>query len=138
MLAVTTGCRPKMDERETEVKHAIERYFQTWSDQDMEEYGASFMDDACVQFIDSEGELITLALAQFLDGQREGHRRAPYPQTEVPETMDIRFEADLARVVVYWKLTAGPRTEYGYDHFTLVKHMGKWRIINLVFYVTEQ
>ena len=52
--------------------------------------------------------------------------------------MDIRFESKLARVVVYWKLTAGPKTEYGYDHFTLMKHEGRWRIVNLVFYVTKR
>ena len=34
--------------------------------------------------------------------------------------------AKLARAIVYWKLTAGPRVEYGYDHFTLMKNRGKW------------
>jgi ABC-type transporter MlaC component len=35
---------------------------------------------------------------------------------------------------VYWKLTAGPRLQYGYDHFTLMKQNGEWKIVNLVFY----
>ena len=34
----------------------------------------------------------------------------------------------------HWKLTAGKRVEYGYDHFTLMKQDGQWRIVNLVFY----
>lgn len=136
-LPTVAGCRPNPDERETDVRQVIETYFRTWSDQDMEGYGATFMGGACVQFIDSEGEVQTQGLTPFLEGQAEYHRTAQHPSTEVPETMDIRFEADLARVVVYWKLTAGPRTEYGYDHFTLMRHDGAWRIVNLVFYLTE-
>jgi hypothetical protein len=48
--------------------------------------------------------------------------------------MDIRFEGKLARAAVFWKLTAGQRTETGYDHFLLMKSQGAWRIINLTFY----
>jgi hypothetical protein len=57
----------------------------------------------------------------------------------VPESIDIRFEAKLARVVVYWKLTIGSTREvFGYDHFTLSKRNGKWGIVNLVFYETKR
>ena len=59
------------------------------------------------------------------------------PAVEVPTSIDIRFEAKLARAVVAWKLTQGRRVETGYDHFTLIKLGGKWRIVNLVFYGTD-
>ena len=124
--------------RQSEVEKLIKHYFATWTSQDMEGYGACFMDGASVQFVDSQGTLKTFALAQFLAGQRESHRRARHRQTEVAESIDIRFESELARVVVYWKLTSGPTTTYGYDHFTLMKQRGRWRIANLLFYETKR
>jgi pyroglutamyl-peptidase len=121
-----------------EVEAFIRRYFQTWSDQDMDAYGRCFASNACIQFIDPDGRISLYTLAPFLTSQRESHRRARHRQTEVAESIDIRFEAQLARVVAYWKLTAGPRTEFGYDHFTLIKQQGQWRIANLVFYAAEE
>jgi hypothetical protein len=117
-----------------DVKEFIGRYFSTWSNQDMKGYDACFLPDACIQHIDARGNLTTSSRPDFIASQREYHRTAPYKTTEVAETVDIRFEEKLARVVVYWKLTAGPRIDYGYDHFTLIKHNGNWRIVNLVFY----
>jgi len=116
------------------VKEFIGRYFRTWSDQDMKGYDECFLPDACIQYLDSQGGLSTYSRLQFVADQRDYHRRAPVRATEVAESIDIRFEARLARVVVPWKLTAGPRTERGYDHFTLVRNQGNWRIVNLVFY----
>jgi hypothetical protein len=125
------------DPRRQEVEEMILRYFRTWSNQDMDGYGDCFRTNACVQFIDDDGRLVTLPLGPFLASQRESHRKAAHRQTEVAESMDIRFEQKLARVVVYWKLTAGPRVEYGYDHFTLMKYKGQWKIVNLAFYVSK-
>src|SRR5262249_6099105 len=105
--------------------------------QDMKGYEACFLPEASIQNIDAEGRLTTQARAPFIESQRNYHRTAEHRTTEVPETIDIRIEKKLARVVVYWKLTSGPRTENGYDHCTLVKHEGGWRIVNLVFYETK-
>ncbi len=117
-----------------EVREFIGRYFRTWSDQDMKSYDSCFLPDAGIQHIDSRGRLSTYSRSNFISSQRDYHRNAPHKTTEVPNTIDIRFEQKLARVVVHWTLTAGPRTESGYDHFTLMKHEGNWRIVNLVFY----
>ena len=70
--------------------------------------------------------------------QSSYHKSAVHKAIEVPVKTDITFEADLARAVVYWKLTAGPRTQFGYDHFTLIKQDGEWKIANLVFYGTKE
>lgn len=122
------------DPREQEVREFITHYFRTWSDQDMKGYNACFMADACIQHIDAQGRLTTQGRREFVAGQRDYHQRAPFRTTEVAESTDVRFEENLARAVVYWKLTAGPRKEWGYDHFTLIRHEGNWRIVNLVFY----
>jgi pyroglutamyl-peptidase len=119
-----------------EIKEFIGRYFKTWSDQDIKGYDACFLPDASVQHIAANGGLTTYTRLQFIASQREFHRTSPVKATEVAERVDIRFEEKLARVVVYWKLTAGARIEYGYDHFTLMRHDGNWRIVNLVFYTT--
>jgi len=129
--------KPK-DPRAQEVKEMVRRYFRTWSDQDMDGYNDCFLDDACIQFIDPRNGLTTSARLPFVASQRDYHRNAPHRTIEVPETIDVRFEEQLARVVVHWKLTAGPRTERGYDHFTLLKQEGKWRIVNLVFYIDDK
>lgn len=126
--------RPGDDPRQPEVREFVNRYFRTWSNQDMKGYDECFMSDATIQFLDSRGLLDTSSRRQFVAGQAEYHRTAQHRATEVPESIDIRFEGKLARAVVYWKLTAGPRIEYGYDHFTLLKQDGQWRIVNLVFY----
>jgi len=136
-LTWAASCRRTDDGEKAAVEQTIRRYFQVWSDQDIEAYGALFMDDACIQYLDSNDQLATFSLAPFLAIQKEAHDTAEHRHTEVPESIDIRFEEKLARAVVYYKLTAGPKTDYGFDHFTLVKHKGEWRIVNLLFYVTE-
>jgi len=122
---------------EKEVRAFVERYFKVWSDQDMDGYDDCFMTDAAIQHIDSQGQLFTIPRPRFVASQRDAHRRSPARMVEVPESIEIRFEQQLARAVVYWKLTAGPRVERGYDHFTLKKDRGRWRIANLLFYATS-
>ncbi len=126
--------RKSEDPRHQQIKEFISRYFRTWSEQDMKGYDACFLPDACIQHIDAQDRLTTSSRSQFIASQRDYHRNATHRTTEVAESMDIRLEEKLARVVVYWKLTAGPRTEWGYDHFTLMQVDGGWRIVNLVFY----
>jgi hypothetical protein len=99
----------------------------------MKGYGECFLTNSCIQFVDSRGNIQQFALPAFLAYQGELLRTGPR-ETETPESIDIRFESQLARVVVYWKLTAGSREVFGYDHFTLMKRDGKWGIVNLVFY----
>jgi hypothetical protein len=125
------------DLRRQEIEELIRRYFRTWSSQDMKGYGECFLDNACIQFIDAQGKIEPSNLPAFLAYQAE-LLRAGQQETEVPESIDIRFEAKLARVVVYWKLTVGARQVFGYDHFTLLKRNEKWGIVNLVFYETKR
>ena len=119
------------------MKAFIEHYFKSWSDQDMDAYDDCFMTDACIQYIDHQGQLFTTPRQRFVAGQREVHRRSSVRSIEVPETIEIRFEQKIARVVAYWRLNAGSRVQKGYDHFTLKKERGKWRIVNLLFYATS-
>src|SRR3954447_2507379 len=132
--AVYAQDRRTEEARLQEVRDFVGRYFRTWSNQDMKGYDECFLSDAVVQFLDPRGFLETTPRRQFVAGQTEYHRTAQHRATEVPESIDIRFEGKLARAVVYWKLTAGPRVEYGYDHFTVLKHDASWKIVNLVFY----
>jgi pyrrolidone-carboxylate peptidase len=128
------GPGPEKDPRQAEVREMVERYFKTWSEQNMKGYEDCFLPDAVVQFIDDRGKVSTQGRAEFVAGQRDYHRTSPEKTVEVPERIEISFGGRLAHAVVYWKLTAGKRVEYGYDHFTLQKQDGKWRIVNLVFY----
>jgi pyrrolidone-carboxylate peptidase len=121
------------DPREVAVRALIERYFQTWNAEDVDRYGQCFMPQAAVQLMDPAGRLTTLPLRIFLDSQREAHRETP-DMIETPERVDVRFEGKIARVIVYWKLIAGGKEQYGYDHFTIMPIGDQWRIANLFFY----
>jgi pyroglutamyl-peptidase len=135
--AITVAADPAPgDAAKAEVQQLIDRYFRSWSNQDMDRYGQCFMPQAAVQLIDEAGQLHTMPLAPFLRSQQDAHRQAANRMTETAESVEIRFDANLAHALVYWKLVDGPRTEYGYDHFTMMKSEGKWRIANLVFYTT--
>ena len=118
------------------VEKLIEEYFKSWSEQRMRDYGNCFADGAVIQEVGS-GEVSTQMKGPFVATQATYHKMAVFKAVEVPVRTAITFEADLARVVVYWKLTAGPRLQYGYDHFTLLKQDGKWKIANLVFYAVK-
>ena len=135
MTAGATGKKPD-EPRRQEVEEFIHRYFSTWSSHDMKGYGECFLSNASIQFIDARGEIQQDNLPRFLKAQAEALRKGE-SEKEEPESIDVRFEAELARAVVYWKLTAGPMTVYGYDHFTLARHDGQWGIVNLVFYETK-
>jgi hypothetical protein len=135
--AITAAADPPAeDAAKAEVEQLIERYFRTWSNQDMDRYGQCFMPQAAIQLIDEDSQLHTMPLTPFLRSQADAHRQAANRMTETAESVKIRFDAKLAHALVYWKLVDGGRTEYGYDHFTLMKSDGKWRIVNLVFYTT--
>jgi pyroglutamyl-peptidase len=116
------------------VKKLIEDYFKSWSEQRMKDYGNCFAEDSVIQEISRSGDIHTQMKGPFVATQTTYHKMALFRAVEVPVRTDITFEADLARAVVYWKLTAGPRIQFGYDHFTLIKQSGQWKIVNLVFY----
>jgi pyroglutamyl-peptidase len=124
------------DPRLADVRAFVERYFRSWSDQDMDAYDSCFLPEAYIQFIDDRGGVSTTGKRQFVAQQREVHRRAEVKNVEVPESVDVRMEGRLAHAVVFWKLTSGARIQKGYDHFTLLKREGRWKIVNLVFYAT--
>lgn len=136
-VAASADVPPANELREVEVRKLIDRYFRSWSAQDMERYGQCFARQAIVQFVDANGTLVSLPLPNFLRSQREAHKKSKHKMTETAEKVDVLFEKNLARVVVYWKLVDGDRTQYGYDHFTLLPvGGGGWRIANLLYYGT--
>lgn len=120
------------DKRTPECKKFIELYFSSWSNNEMDVYADCFLNEATIQFIDTRGQLHSQTKRTFIAEQKMVQSRTP--GLEVPESIEIRFEPNLARAIVYWKLTMNKRVEYGYDHFTLARQDGKWKIVNLVFY----
>jgi hypothetical protein len=121
------------DPQPAEVKKFIEKYFRTWTNQEMDAYGDCFWPNAVVQYIDAQGNIDTQQLRDFLAAQRRFQTQRP--GKEVPLKIEITPEKRLIRAVAYWRLDDGNgRTSYGYDHYTLLERDGKWRIANLTFY----
>ena len=119
---------------EREIERFILRYFRTWSMEEFDNYDACFKRNASIQFMDDKGRLTSHSRKVFIAQQRRLAATSRIKRTEVAESTEITFEADIARAVVYWKLTEGTRVLYGYDHFTLVREGGDWKIVNLLFY----
>src|SRR5918995_1070593 len=74
----------KSTEAEEAVRRLIDRYFRSWSNQDLVRYGQCFMPQAAIQLIEANGRLNTMPLAPFLKSQQEAHRQAKNPLTETP------------------------------------------------------
>jgi pyroglutamyl-peptidase len=122
-------------ERIAEVEKFVHHYFRTWSNVEMDAYADCFLNEAVIQFIDGRGQLYSQAKRPFIAEQRQVQSKNPGKET--PESIEIRLEPNVARAIVYWKLTMGDRVEYGYDHFTLARQEGKWKIVNLLFYKVD-
>lgn len=122
-------------ERIAEIEKFVHHYFRTWSDVEMDAYADCFLNEAVIQFIDGRGQLHSQAKRPFIAEQRQVQSKNPGKETA--ETVEIRLEPNVARAIVYWKLTMGNRVEYGYDHFTLARQDGKWKIVNLLFYKVD-
>ena len=120
------------------IKEFVNRYFSTWSNQDMKGYDACFLPEASIHYIDSEDNVTMQTRKKFIAEQTEYHQRAAVRATEAAESVDIRMGGKLANVVVFWRLKAGARNETGYDHFTLAKVEGAWRIVDLTFYASAR
>lgn len=132
--AATPPAAADQSPRHAAVERLIRHYFETWSNRDLDAYGRCFHPEATIHLLDETGKVRSFAKGPFVEWQRQLHRRGGPPMTEVPVTIRIQFEQEVARAEVYWKLTQGERVEVGYDHFTLVKQGERWLILHLLFY----
>lgn len=115
------------------IQDLIDRYFATWSNQDMEGYKSCFHPSAMIHF-EINGEVKEENLSPFIESQRKAHALSLEKMKEIPVSKKIQFEQNTAHVIVRWKLTSTSREQYGFDYFTLIKYKNKWRIIYLIFH----
>jgi hypothetical protein len=76
------------DPRRADVEGRIERYFDTWSKQDMGGYADLFHPQASIVYLGDSGP-VRMALEPFLAEQREAHRRSPAPLSEKAEKVEV-------------------------------------------------
>ena len=100
----------------------------------MEGYGASFIPEARICYVDKSGGVSSEGLTDFLHGQKLSHQRSSTPMKEVPTTMQISGDNLVAQAAVAWQLTKADKVETGLDYFTLRKGSDGWKIVSLVFY----
>ena len=67
-----------------DIREFVNRYFRTWSEQDMRGYDACFLPDACIHQISNQGDVSTMMKRPFVASQREYHQTAPQKAIEVP------------------------------------------------------
>jgi hypothetical protein len=127
---------PVTDPAVAEVEGALDHYFTAWSEGDMEAYGATFLPEAVIQQRQADGSLLTLARDPFVAGQLQAKSGQGAAMREHPLSKKVQISPDgmTAHAAVHWKLVDGPRTQTGWDHFTLLRDAGEWRILHLLFY----
>ncbi len=116
------------------VRVMLNRYFDTWSQRDMDGYGKCFDPQARILFVTKNGEIVSEGVTDFLHGQKLGHEQAVTPMTERPIEIKIQGDALIAQAAVKWALTKGSKEERGTDFFTLRRVGDEWKIVSLVFY----
>lgn len=128
------ACGRAQHPQQAEIELFLQRYFSTWSTQDMEGYGACFDPAARIIFVEKNGRSSSQGLTDFLHGQKLSHQRSPVPMTEVPTAMRITGDPRVAFAEVPWKLSKGRDIVTGVDYFTLARSSSGWRILALAFY----
>ena len=131
--AMALSCCTGKASDDKEIRSFLERYFATWSAQDMDGYGACFHDQARITFVGKGGRSESMGLTDFLHSQRMAHQTSPVKMNEVPLEMNIHTGKSITQAAVTWKLTKGSDAETGTDYFTLIKAEGGWHIIALAF-----
>ena len=133
MVALLLSCCAGNAADDKAVHGFLERYFATWSAQDMDGYGSCFHDQARITFVGKGGRSESMGLTDFLHSQRMAHQTSPVRMNEVPLEMKITSGKAITQAAVTWKLTKGTESETGTDYFTLIKGEGGWHIIALAF-----
>ena len=133
LMLVPACSEPAPSEGEKEVRAHLERYFATWSAQDMEGYAACFHPQARICFNLGEGRVSSEGLTDFVHGQKMSHQTATSPMKEVPLEMKITTAKAVAQAVVKWELRKADGNKTGTDLFTLTRTADGWRIIALVW-----
>ncbi len=134
-LAACGRSAPAASPQEKEARAFLERYFATWSAQDMDGYAACFHESARVTWLPAKGSNPqTDTLSDFLHGQRLGHQTSPEPMRETADHMDILMDGRAAIARVRWTLLKGAQRTTGIDHFSLIHTPSGWKIIHLLFY----
>jgi hypothetical protein len=139
LLALSCCATAPKHPEEAALRQFLERYFATWSAQDMAGYESCFADQARVSYVSSGGAGIdSQGLTDFIHGQKMSHQQSSTPMKEVPLEMKISGDDRVAQAEVSWKLTKGGEEQTGVDYFTLVKQPQGWRILSLAFFFDEK
>ncbi len=117
---------------EADVRATLERYFATWSAQDMDGYGKCFHPQARITFV-QRGSVQSEGLTDFLHSQKLAHQMAKSPLKEVPTHITIVVGKGIAQAHVRWELQKEGGNTTGSDFFTLSKTQDGWRISALVW-----
>lgn len=118
------------------IEELTKKYFEFWSNAKMEEYGNLFHSKAVIYYRDRFTQDVSSEnLETFLRNQTQAQLNPQTRMTEIPLNIQVELAGeDTAMVTVYWKLSAGYRTIFGYDHFIWAKLGEDWKIISLFFY----
>lgn len=133
LLFLWPAVLPAAEPAESAIRAGVERYFKSWSEQDLRTYQACFHPDAIVFYKAGDGSLVRLMLEPFIESQRLAHANSSTPMREIPTKIEILTAKNFASALVHWELTKPGGVTRGVDVFTWVLRDGEWKIASLVF-----
>jgi hypothetical protein len=136
VAALALGCasaRPPAAAKapDAEISVFLDRYFATWSANDLAAYGRCFDANAKIQFLTQGGRLKVYGLRDFLASQRRAQAANPGSR-EAATSMRIDRHGDVATAFVRWRLELGRRVVTGTDCFLLARRNGEWLVTALL------
>ncbi len=140
LAATVLGCggKPPEPKCSPDLRKFLDTYFSSWSEGDMVTYRGHVHEKANVTFMRDGKVQRSLTRKPFVDWQTEARERASVPGVEEMLSFTVDEDIHSATVNAVWELTKGDEKTRGMNRFTLVRDARKnWKIISLVFYVTD-
>lgn len=118
-----------------DIRAFLDRYFGTWSQGDMEAYGALFFPEATITHLRDQKVNWRMQLPPFINSQQQVFSHpGPKPKERYTD-FSAQVDAQGASVTAWWTLESPRGVSHGIDRFLLAKDFnGDWRIVALLFY----
>lgn len=115
----------------------LDAYCGIYSNKDAAAYRSLFHPVASVAYINGDGTVTVMELAEFMETQVQYFQQRKFVR-ESFENIRMEIDGNAASATADYTLVDETREINGTDFFSLIKENGRWRIISLLFTVTSR
>ena len=133
----TSACHQQNQKNiSSDIKPFLQKYFNSWSKNDMKSYRSCFHKDAVIVYIKNGTVANKQNLRSFIKGQSSYLATAAGKVRESMTSFSATEDDKSAAVIVKWLFEEkGKPSGTGIDHFLLIRDKDKkWKIVSLVWY----